>query len=169
MDNNKINLIYNNEKNEKSSILLNVQFIPYIHFIENMYDDLNLSNLDNNLDDNLDENINNNKLNIEYPYNISYMNITIIIDLLNLILKLNKKNSDLINNLNKGDNINKKLYKQLYTNFDLIVQKYFQNLEEISIIKNSIEIALFCDYYDIQIILEFIIHFKSLLIINKYK
>ena len=165
MENNKINLIYNNEKNVKCSISLTYQFIPYIHLIENMYDDLNLSNLDNNLDDNLI----NNQLNFEYPEKISDKNITIIIDLLYLILELNKKNSDLINNLNKGDNINKKLYEQLYTNFDLIIQKYFQNLEEIEVIKNCIEIAQFSDYYDIPIILEFIIHFKSLLIINNYK
>ena len=161
MENNKINLIYNNEKNVKCSIPLNVQFIPYIHLIENMYNDLNLSNLDNNLD--------NNQLNFEYPEKISDKNITIIIDLLNLILKLNKDNLDLINNLNKGDDISKKVYKHLYTNFDLIIQKYFQNIEDIEVIKNSIEIAHFSDYYDIPIILEFIIHFKSLLIINNYK
>lgn len=157
MESNKINLIYDNEKNIKCPISLNVQFIPYIHLIENMYDDLNLSNLDNN------------QLNFEYPEKISDKNISIIIDLLNLILKLNNDNLDLINNLNKGDDINKKVYKNLYTNFDLIIQKYFKNLEEIEVIKNCIEIAQFSDYYDIPIILEFIIHFKSLLIINNYK
>ena len=169
MDNKKINLIYNNEKNVKCATLLDIQFIQYIHLIENMYCDLNLSNLNNNVDSN---NLDSNNLNIEYPGKISNNNITIIIDLLDCILNLDKDNSDnsdLINKLNKGDNINKKVYKHLYTNFDLIIQKYFKNIEEIEIIKNCIKIANFCDYFDIPIILEFIIHFKSLLIINNYK